>query len=148
MELDQDTRQRMLERAVTAARSRLAIGPSTDPEEASRINARARTAVTEALTAGGHLHTQIAQLAGCSGLLVVGMIDNWSAQAQALQVERHAAARYVEQVRDAARQHALQRLGSQGYGSVSQIAREIGVERAVVYTWIEKARAEEALSGS
>jgi hypothetical protein len=142
MDLAQSQRDILLERAVEAVRTRLAVGPDTDPGDVTRRSEVAMMAVTDAVTRGGHLHTQIAGLAGCSGLQVINLIGDWSAQAKALRVERHAAARYVDQVRDAARRHALQRVGAQGHGAITRIAEEIGVNRPVVYEWIQKAKAD------
>lgn len=141
--LTQTQRAALLDRAVDAVRTRLDTGPDTDPTDLARRSELASMAVTDAVIRGGHLHTQIANLAGCTGLQVVNLITDWSAQAQALRIERHAAARYEEQVRDAARRHALQRVGAQGRGAVTAVANEIGVNRPVVYDWIKKAEAEE-----
>jgi hypothetical protein len=145
MDLTQAQRDTLLDRAVEAVRARLAVGPDTDPTDVQRCIEVASMAVTDAVTRGGWLHTQIAQLAGCTGLRVIDLITDWSAQAQALRVERHAAARYVDQVRDAARRHALQRIGAQGRGAKSRIAEEIGVNRPVVDEWIKQAKAEETI---
>lgn len=141
MQLTETQRDALLDRAVEAMRARLAVGPGTDPGEVARRVEVASLAVTDAVTRGGWQHTQIASLAGCTGLRVIDLISDWSAQAVALRVERHAAARYVEQVREAAVSHARQRVGAQGYGAKSQIAREVGVSRATVDAWIGVAEA-------
>lgn len=144
MSLTEAQRATLLDRAVEAVRNRLAIGPDTDPTDVARRSEVATMSVTDAVTRGGHLHTQIANLAGCTGLQVINLITDWTAQAQALRVERHAATRYVEEVRAAAARHALQRVGAQGHGAKAQIAREIDVNRPVIDEWIKKAKAEEA----
>ncbi|GGM27343.1 hypothetical protein GCM10011608_10120 [Micromonospora sonchi] len=139
MQLTEAQRAALLDRAIEAMRDRLAAGPNTDPAEVTRRNEVARMAVTDAVTRAGHVHTLISVGAGCSGMQVVQCITDWSAQAEALRVERHAAARYVEQVREAIQFHARVRSGAQGRGAVSQIAKEIGVERKTVYAWIDQA---------
>jgi DNA-binding transcriptional regulator YdaS (Cro superfamily) len=138
MELTQAQRDVLLDRAVEAVRTRHAVGPDTDPGEVARRVEVASMAVTDAVTRGGMLHTQIAGLAGVPGLRVIGLITDWSAQGVALGRERHAAARYVDQVRDACASHSRQRVSAQGYGAKSQIAREIGVNRPVVDGWIKQ----------
>lgn len=138
MELTQAQRDALLDRAVDAVRARFAVGPDTDPGEVSRRIEVATLAVTDAVTRGGLLHTQIASLAGVTGLRVIGLISDWSAQGEALGRERHAAKRYAEQVQEAAASHARQRVGAQGYGAKSRIAREIGVTRPTVDAWIGK----------
>lgn len=135
MQLTQTQRDALLDRAVEAVRARLAVGPGTDPGEVARRVEVASLAVTDAVTRGGWQHTQIASLAGCTGLRVIDLISDWSAQARALGVERHAARRYVEQVAEAAASHARQRVGAQGRGVYTAIADEIGVTRATVYAW-------------
>lgn len=133
--LTQAQQQALLDRAVEAVRARYAVTPDTDPGEVARRVEVAQLAVTDAVTRGGMLHTQIAGLAGVTGLAVVGLIADWSAQARALRVERHAAARYVEQVTEVAASHARRRVGAQGRGAVTAIADEIGVTRKTVYAW-------------
>ncbi|MFI7608499.1 hypothetical protein ACIBTV_25565 [Micromonospora sp. NPDC049366] len=135
MELTQAQQDALLNRAVEAVRSRFAVGPDTDPGEVSRRIEVATLAVTDAVTRGGLLHTQIATLAGVTGLRVIGLISDWSAQGQALGRERHAAARYTDQVREAAASHARQRIGAQGYGARAAIAREVGVTPVTVDAW-------------
>lgn len=136
--LTEAQRAALLDRAVDAVRARLAITPDTDPADVARRSEIASMAVTDAVTRGEHLHTQIAQLAGCSGLQVINLITDWSAQARALRLERHVADRYVEQVRAAAARHAAQRVGAQGHGVKSQMAREFDVTRPVINEWIRK----------
>ena len=138
MNLTQTQRDALLDRAVEAVRVRLAAGPATDTGDLARRSEIACLAVTDAVTRGGWLHTQIASLAGCTGLQVINLITDWTAQATALRVERHAAERYIEQIREAAASHARQRVGAQGYGAKAQIAREIGVTRPTVDAWIGK----------
>ena len=139
MQITEVQRTALLNRAIEAVRARYAVRPDADPVEVSRLSELATMAVTDAVTRGGHLHTLISGPAGVSGLSVIRLITDWSAQARALRVERHAAARYVEQVREAAASHARQRSGVQGRGAITQIADEIGVQRKVVYAWIEQA---------
>ncbi len=146
MELTQVMRDVLLDRAVDAVRARYAVGPDTDPGEVSRLIEVSRLAVTDAVTRGGWLHTQIANLAGVAGLLVIDLIADWSAQAVALGRERHAARRYVEQVRDAAASHAQRRVGTQGYGARAAIAREIGVTPPTVDAWVEQASCQTRLA--
>ena len=141
-QITDDMRQALLDRAVEAMREMLACGPDTDSSVRSRLGDRAKMAVTDAVTRGDHLHTLIAQLAGCSGLQVINMIAEWSAQGKALGVERNAAKNYGDLVRDAARQHALQRVGTEGHGAKARIVREIGVTRSAVDEWIAQAAAE------
>ncbi|MFG2046112.1 hypothetical protein ACGFIW_01610 [Micromonospora sp. NPDC048935] len=140
MELTNAQQQALLTRAVDAVKARFDVGPSTDPDEVSRRIEVATLAVTDAVTRGGWLHSQIAILSGVTGLRVIGLISDWSAQAQALGRERHNAKVYADQVREAAAAHARQRVGAQGYGAKSQIAREIGVTRPVVDAWIGQAQ--------
>lgn len=135
MDLTQHQRDALLDRAVEAVRARYAVGPDTDPGDVSRRIEVATLAVTDAVTRGGMLHTQIATLAGVSGLRVIGLISDWSAQGTALGVERHAAKVYAEQVREAAASHARQRIGAQGYGARAAIAREVGVTPVTVDAW-------------
>lgn len=143
MTLTEAQRATLLDRAVEAVRTRLAVTPDTDPSDLARRSEVATMAVTDAVTRGGHLHTQIASLADCSGLQVINLISDWPAQAAALRIERNAADNYVKLVRDAARRHALQRVGAQGHGAITRIADEIGVNRPVVYDWLAKAKAEQ-----
>lgn len=135
MQLTEAQRATLLDRAVEAVRHRFAVTPDTDPAEVSRRIEVARLAVTDAVTRGGHIHTLISTASGVSGLLVIGLIDDWSAQAVAIGRERHAAKRYAEQVQEAAASHSRQRVGAQGYGAKSAIAREIGVTRPTVDAW-------------
>lgn len=140
--LTEAQRQALLDRAVEAVRARLAVTPDTDPTDVARRSEVASMAVTDAVTCGGYLHTQIATLAGCTGLQVIRLITDQSAQARAIRVERNAVKLYEQQVRDMAQEHALRRVGVEGYGAISQVAREIGVTRPAVYAWVEAARAE------
>ncbi len=135
--ITQEQRERLLKRAVAAVKARLAVGPDTDLREVSADHA-SRT-VTEAVTVGDHLHTQIAQLAGCSGLQVINLITDWDARGRALGVERNALKTYEGQVREAAQQYAAQRVGAFGRSEelIQKIAAGVGVTRAVVYNWIK-----------
>lgn len=135
MELTQAQRDLLLDRAVEAVAARYAVTPDTPQAEVSRLIEVATLAVTDAVTRGGWLHSQIALRAGVSGLLVIMLISDWSAQAQAIGRERHAADRYVEQVRACAASHTRQRVGAQGYGAKAEIAREMGVARGTVDAW-------------
>ncbi|MEU7802582.1 hypothetical protein AB0B10_25320 [Micromonospora arborensis] len=141
MELTYAQQQALLNRAVDAVKERFDVGPGTDPGEVSRRIEIATDAVTDAVTRGGLLHSQIAVLSGVSGLRVIGLITDWSAQGEAIGRERHNAKVYADQVREAAASHARQRVGAQGYGAKAQIAREIGVTRAAVDAWIVQADA-------
>ncbi len=136
MQLTEVQRAALLDRAVEAMRERLAVGPDTDPGEVSRREELARLAVTDAVTRGGHIHTLISTRAGCSGLQVVSRIVDWSAHGTALGVERNAVKNYADLVRRACGSHARIRVGAQGHGAKSAIAREIGVTRKVVDAWM------------
>lgn len=135
MDLTPAQQQALLNRAVDAVKDRFNVGPSTDPGEVSRLIEVATLAVTDAVTRGGWLHSQIAILSGVTGLRVIGLISDWSAQGQALGRERHNAKVYADQVREAAVSHARQRIGAQGYGARAAIAREIGVTPVTVDAW-------------
>lgn len=137
MQLTQAQQEALLDRAVETVRARYAVTPDTDPGEVSRLIEVATLAVTDAVTRGGWLHTQIATMAGVTGLRVIALIADWQAQGVALGRERHAAKRYAEQVQEAAASHARQRVGAQGYGAKSAIARDIGVTRPTVDAWIK-----------
>lgn len=147
MNLTEAQRDVLLDRAVEAVRDRYAVGPGTDPGEVSRRIEVATMAVTDAVTRGGMLHTQIANLAGVTGLRVIQLISDWSAQGQALGVERNAAKNYADLVRDAAASHSRQRIGAQGYGARAAIAREIGVTPVTVDGWVKTTDQEEATNG-
>lgn len=140
MDLTNAQQQALLTRAVDAVKDRFDVGPSTDPNEVARRVEVATLAVTDAVTRGGWLHSQIAILAGVTGLRVIGLISDWSAQGTAIGRERHNAKLYADQVREAAASHSRQRVGAQGYGAKSQIAREIGVTRPAVDAWIGQAQ--------
>jgi transposase len=138
MILTEAQRDTLLNRAVDAVRERYAVTPDTDPGEVSRRSEVATMAVTDAVTRGGHIHTLISQRAGVSGLMVIRLISDWSAQGRALGVERQAAKNYTDLVREAAASHARRRVGAEGYGAKSAIAREVGVTRPVVDDWIAR----------
>ncbi|MER7166733.1 hypothetical protein ABT336_11810 [Micromonospora sp. NPDC000207] len=137
MQLTEVQRAALLDRAVEAVRARYAVGPDTDPGEVTRLAELARLAVTDAVTRGDHIHTLISHRAGVSGLLVIDLIADWPAQGKALAVERHAAARYAEQVRQRTMTHARQRVGAQGHGAKAEMARQFGVTRKSVDAWID-----------
>lgn len=136
MDLTFTQQQTLLNRAVDAVKDRFDVGPSTDPDEVSRRVEVATLAVTDAVTRGGWLHSQIAILSGVTGLRVIGLISDWTAQGEAIGRERHAAKLYEKQVTEFAASHARQRVGAQGYGAKSAIAREVGVTRPTVDAWI------------
>lgn len=142
MDLTQAQRDILLNRAVDAVRDRFTAGPDTDPGDVSRRAEVASMAVTDAVTRGGHLHTQIAQLAGCTGLRVIDLISDPAARSRALRVEANAADNYTRLVQKAARENALRRTAAEGYGSVTRVAKDLGVTRRTVYDWIEQAKAE------
>lgn len=132
----------LLDRAVEAVRARLASGPDSDPADISRRIEIASMAVTDAVTRGGHLHTQIASLVGCTGLRVIDLIDNPKAQSTALRIEENAASNYLNLVRETRRQHVVSRVGAEGYGAVTQVAGDLGVSRVSVTDWVNKAKDE------
>jgi hypothetical protein len=137
MELTETQRKELLGRAIEAVKARYALGPDADPSEVSRRSEVATMAVTDAVTRGGHVHTLISHGAGVSGLRVIALIDDWSAQGKALGVERNAAKNYENLVREAAASHARRRIGDVGHGARAAIAREIGVTPMTVDSWVK-----------
>jgi len=139
MTLTEAQRAPLLDRAVRSMRDYLAAGQGTDRHEVSRLSERASTEVTDAVTRGEYLHTQIAQLTGCTGLRVIDMINDWDARGRALGVERNVVKNYETQVREAAQSYAAQRVGAFGRSEelFQLIAKQVGVTRAVVYSWLK-----------
>jgi hypothetical protein len=135
VQLTEAQREVLLRRAIDAVRERYTARPDTDPGEVSRLTEIASMAVTDAVTRGGYLHTQISGPAGVSGLRVIDLIADWSAQGRALGVERNAAKNYADLVREAAASHARRRLGEQGYGARAATARDLGVTPVTVDNW-------------
>jgi hypothetical protein len=134
--LTEAQREVLLHRAIEAVRDRYAVRPDTDPTEASRRAEIAQMAVTDAVTRGGYLHTQISGPAGVTGLRVIDLITDWSAQGKALGVERNAAKNYADLVREKAASHARQRIGAQGYGARAATARDLGVTPVTIDSWV------------
>lgn len=137
--ISEDQRQGVLDRAVEAMRAVLACTPTTPGSEVAVANARAVETVTDAVTRGGFLHTQIAGLAGCSGLHVTEFIADDTRQAEALVIEVNAAENYLELVRTARRGHALRRLASRQHGVVTRVVEDLKVGRTTVYDWMDDA---------
>ena len=135
--LTEAQREVLLHRAIEAVRERYAVRSDTDPGEVSRRVEIAQMAVTDAVTRGGFLHTRIAGPSGVTGLRVIDLITDWSAQGVALGYERNAAKNYADLVRETAASHARQRIGAQGYGARAAIAREIGVTPVTVDSWVK-----------
>lgn len=131
-----------LDRAVRAVKALLETGPGTDGREVDWLGRDAADAVTKAVAGGHCLHSQIAAMAGCSGLRVAEMITDWSAQADALRREEHQAQLYAEQVRAATRSHVVRRHGEQGRGSVTQMEVELDMSRTSLHRWIREAAEE------
>ncbi len=153
--------QTALQAAATAVRDLLALRPDaraadhTDQgldtndavEEAqrqrawNRAYAAASRAVTAAVTAADVSHGQICTLTGAPGLLVVGLITDDLAQADALRVEQHRAERYVEEVRQE-RVRAAQRLRgpeSTPRRPKQDVASMLGVSRPTLDKWLADA---------
>jgi hypothetical protein len=136
--LTEAQRREMLRRAIDAVKALTALGPDADPGDVSRCSEIAQLAVTDAVTRGGHLHTQISGPAGVTGLRVIALIGDQPAQATALKVERNAIKNYTEMWRQAAVAHTKRRLREQGYGARAAVAREIGVTPVTVDAWAKE----------
>jgi hypothetical protein len=134
--LTEAQRKALLDRAIQAVRERCTVRPDTDPGEVSRRREIAQMAVTDAVTRGGYLHSQISGPAGVSGLQVIDLITDWTARGVALGYERTAAKNYADLVRQAAASYARQRIGAQGYGARAATARDVGVTPVTIDSWV------------
>lgn len=134
-QLTQEQRTVLLDRAVEAMRAWLTVGSDTDPVQVDRLRQVASMSVTDAVTRGGYLHTQITHLVGCSGLRLIELIADPSAQAHALSVEHNAAKNYLALVEEKRREHAVRRVGANGGRGKTRVGEELGVSRQAVTNW-------------
>lgn len=162
MNISQADRERLLAKAITAAR---ALRDDTTPAEPAGARApetkllyrAAVDAVTEAVTAGQHIHTLISSAISCPGTFIVRLIDDWDARAKALVYERHAAERYAEAVRAEIRSMALHEVRYaqadptrervpvwQREAVKAPVAEKYGITRVTLDKWLAQAEAEAA----
>lgn len=128
------SRNMYLDKAAEAVRELYAA--EHEPTDHTNAEHDAVRAVTDAVTATRFTitHRQIASLAGVSGLLVARLIDNAAARAEALRSERHAAERYVTEVRDAIRGEAVRRIEA-GDRKLAT-AESLGITRPTLDAWL------------
>jgi hypothetical protein len=137
--------QTALDAADAAVRALLALSPAArtnDDAEAQRAwyeaSRKASTTVTAAVVGAGVHHRQICTLTGAPGLLVIDLIADADARAEALRDEQHHAERYVELVR-LERVRMAQRLCgplADPRRPKQEVAAMLGVSRPTLDKWL------------
>lgn len=122
-------------RAVRAVRA-FVSAVDAEREEAQRLEADARDAVTWAILRSGCTAQQIAELSGVSGLVVVQLLDDVEARTAALAAENARAEEYAQSVRAALRALVVERHAREGRGVMTRLSQVTGLSRTSLHKWV------------